>query len=62
MALAGLLQLLCGPGGRAGEVMAEPSLLEALGSPSLGELPPPPASEEWAARRSHLRTHLAAVG
>ena len=62
MALAGLLQLLCGPGGRVGEVMAEPSLLEALGSPSLEELPPPPASAEWAARRNHLRTHLAAVG
>ena len=62
MALAGLLQFICGPGGRAGKLMAEPSLLEALGSPNLEVLPPPSASAEWTARRDCLRAHLAAAG
>ena len=42
--------------------MAEPSLLEALGSPNLELLPPPAASGEWAARRNRLRAQLAAAG
>ena len=43
-------------------VMTEPSLLEALGSPSLEALPPLAASAEWTARRNCLRAHLRALG
>ena len=42
--------------------MAEPSLLEALGSPSLELLPPPAASAEWTARGNCFRAHLLAAG
>ena len=42
--------------------MAEVSLLEALGSPSLELLPPSAASAEWTARRHSLRAHLRAAG
>ena len=42
--------------------MAEISLLEALGSPSLELLPPAVGSTEWTARRNRLRYHLRAAG
>ena len=42
--------------------MAALSLLEAMGSPCLGSLPPPSATAEWSARRNRLRSHLAAAG
>ena len=42
--------------------MTEPSLLEALGSPSLEALPPLAASAEWTACRNCLRAHLRALG
>ena len=42
--------------------MADISLLEALGSPSLELLPPAVCSAEWTARRNRLRYHLRAAG
>ncbi len=42
--------------------MAEPTLLEALGSPCLESLPPPAVAAEWRLRRSILRARLHAVG
>ena len=41
--------------------MAEPSLLEALGSPCLELLPPLAAAADWLRRRTSLRTHALGV-